>query len=137
MTNNKKTILILIILILLGFAVSFGNYIFFIGSFQFLSYTIFAGIIFSCFQANKNLYKYLSINFIASVIFSFTCVFGERFFMIFYNLLPTNQYSAEHFRGDLQLAFYLTIFFFIATIAGFFIKKFLIKYKEWFLVYKK
>lgn len=127
MTNNKKTILILTILILLGFIVSFGNYIFFIGGFQFLSYTIFAGIIFSYFQTNKNLYKYLSINFIASITFSFACVFGERFFAIFKGLLPINYYSTEHFRGDLQLALHFTIFFFMATIIVVLVKEFAIK----------
>ena len=133
----KKKILILTVLILLGFSLSFGNYIFFIGSFQFLLYAVLAGIIFSCFQPNEHLYRFLSISFIASILFSFVSVSGERFFMIFSGLFPISQYHAENFRVDLGLSIYLAIFFFISTIIGILVKKILIKYKDWFLTYRR
>ena len=139
MTNNKKTILVFLILTLLGVnftSVGFGFWIF-IGGWWFVLYTVIAGFVFAIFQKSEHLFKYLLVNFTASVIFSFVCVFGHRFFMVYRDLFPIEHYSLEHFRVDLQMAIFLTYFFFVATLLGIFMRIFLVKHKEWFLTYKK
>lgn len=139
MTNNKKTILVFLILTLLGFnfvSIGFGFWIG-IGSLWFVLYAVIAGIIFALFQSGKHLVGYLLLNFTASVIFSFVCVFGDRYFMIYSNLFPIEYYSSDHFRSDLQMTVFLTYFFFVSTLLGVFIRLFLVKHKDWFLTFKR
>lgn len=131
MKNNKKIILTLTILILFGLSLAIGiSFYIFVGSWAFLFYTIFAGIIFASVQLDDNLHKYIIRNLISAITFSTFCVFGERLFLILKKTFPVDQYSWVHFKVDLELAIYLAIFFFIATFIGIPVKKFLIKHKE-------
>jgi hypothetical protein len=137
MKNNQKIILAFIILILFGLSLSTGlSFYVFIGSWEFVFYTIVAGIIFGCFQSYTGLFKYLTTNFVNSIIFSSFCVFGERFFLILTKMFPANQYY-QVFKTDLKLAIFLALFFFVSTIIGVLVKKSLINCKEWLLTYKK
>ncbi len=136
---NKKSILVFVILILVGFGLSTGIVLpcVFFGDWWFLAYTFIAGIIFGCFEQHSNLLKYLLVNFFASIIFSFVCVFGEIIFIILKKIFPADQYGMANFKVDLEIALSLAFAFFMATLLAIFLKIFLVKHKEWFLTYKK
>jgi uncharacterized membrane protein YjjP (DUF1212 family) len=132
MIKNKKTILAFITLILVGFCLATGTilpYVFY-GGWWFVVCTIVAGLIFGCFQSYSNLFKHLFFNFIYAIVFSGFCVFGERFFIIIKKIFPTDQYSMEFFKIDLNVVIFLSISFFISSMITLLLRMFLIKNKE-------